>query len=71
MLGHVSDLSSHSEDEEGQEVYNEDWPEDRHVECLSEGAGEGQQTAQCEAFPEAVLRQLPHEGLELVFVIDR
>lgn len=71
MLGHMRDLSSHSEHEESEEVYNENRPENRDIESFAEGAQESHHAADCKALPKAILRQLAYKWLELIFVVDR
>ena len=59
------DLSLHRDAEEGDEVHDEDRPENRDVEELEEGTHKGNGRRFGSGVPELKLRQSPDEGSEL------
>ena len=63
-------MSLHRDDEKGNEVHDEDWPEDRDVEELEEGAAEADKRRLRRRVPKLELWQSPDEGAEL-FVLPR
>ena len=65
------DLSLHRDDEEGDEVHDEDGPEDRDVEELEEGAAEADERRLRRRVPELELGQPPDEGAELLVLPRR
>ncbi len=62
-------LSLHGDAEKGDEVHDQDGPEDRHVEKLKEGADEGDDGCLGGGVPELELGQPSDEGPEL-FVLS-
>ena len=69
LFAHL-DLSLHRDDEEGDEVHDEDGPEDRDVEELEEGAAEADERRFRRRVPKLELWQPSDEGAEL-FVLPR
>ena len=69
LFAHL-DLSLHRDDEEGDEVHDEDGPEDRDVEELEEGAAEADERRLRRRVPKLELWQPSDEGAEL-FVLPR
>ena len=63
-------MSLHRDDEEGDEVHDEDGPEDRDVEELEEGAAEADERRLRRRVPKLELGQPSDEGAEL-FVLPR
>ena len=64
-------MSLHRDDEERDEVHDEDWPEDRDVEELEEGATEGDERCFRSRVPKFELWQPSDERTELVVLLGR
>lgn len=68
---HVLYLSLHCDAEEGNEVHDQDGPEDRDVEELPEGTEECNRRGLGGGVPELELGQPPDEGPELLVLVGR
>ena len=64
-------LSLHCDAEEGNEVHDQDGPEDRDVEELPEGTEECNRRGLGGGVPELELGQPPDEGPELLVLVGR
>ena len=64
-------LPLHGDAEEGDEVHDEDGPEDRDVENLEKGTAEGDDCGLGGRVPELELRQPPDERTELLALVRR
>lgn len=71
MLDHVLDLSLHRQEEKGEKIYEEDWPEDGDVEDGKEGHDERREHAFRARVPELEFGNSAREWAKLFIIITR